>query len=247
MTLAETLAEHESIWRERPLLRRLYGDWFDLIIEQLATVDGLTIELGSGFAPLKDRLPELIATDVESTPWSDAVVDAHALPYTDGALANVVAVDVLHHLADPSRFLNELRRTLRPGGRLIAVEPYTSPLSTLAYRLFHHEHTNTQVDPFQIDPALAADPMAGNQALPAILFFRHARELSERWPELRIVERRRFSFLLYPLSGGFSRRPLVPNALYGPLRMVEAVLAPFARLLAFRCLVVVERTGETGA
>jgi SAM-dependent methyltransferase len=241
MTLAETLAEHESIWRDRPLLRRLYGDWFDLIIERLATVEGLTIELGSGFAPLKDRLPELVTTDVESTPWADAVVDAHALPYADAALANVIAVDVLHHLADPSSFLSELSRTLRPGGRLVAIEPYTSPLSTIAYRLFHHEHTNTHVDPFRLDATLAADAMAGNQALPAILFFRHALELSERWPELRIIERQRFSFLLYPLSGGFSRRPLMPNAFYRPLRKLEAMLAPAARLLAFRCLVVVER------
>ena len=213
------LAEQEAVWRRRPLLRRLYNDWFDLIVERLSQVEGPTIELGSGFAPLKERLPILVATDVEPTPWADVVVDAHALPYPDGSLANIVAVDVLHHLADQQRFLDEVRRTLRPGGRLVAVEPYAGPLSTLAYRLFHHEQTDPQVDPFYPDSRLAAASMEGNQALPTIVFFRRVEEFRTRWPELRIVERQRFAPLLYPLSGGFSRRPLVPGALYRPLRI----------------------------
>ena len=89
---------------------------------------------------------------------------------------------------------------------------------------------------------MAAEALEGNQALPALLFFRRADEFRRRWPELRIVERRRFAFLLYPLSGGFSRRPLVPAGLYRPLAALEALLAPAAPLLAYRCLVVLERT-----
>jgi hypothetical protein len=34
----------------------------------------------------------------------------------------------------------------------------------------------------------------------------------------------------------------VPNSLYGVLSAFESLLAPLAPLLAFRCLVVVERT-----
>jgi SAM-dependent methyltransferase len=240
-SLAEALAEQEAAWQQRPLVRRLYHEWFDLIAARLAQVEGPTVELGSGFGALKARLPVIVATDVEATPWADEVADAHELPYADGALANLVAVDVLHHLADPPRFFDEASRTLRSGGRVVAVEPYTSPLSTIAYRLFHHELTDPSVDPFRPDESLAAEALAGNQALPALLFFRGADEFRRRWPQLRLVERRRFSFLLYPLSGGFSRRPLVPAALYRPLAAAEALLAPAAPLLAFRCLVVLER------
>src|SRR5580765_5416908 len=240
-SLADVLAEQQAAWRRRPVLRRLYGEWFDLIAERLSKVDGPTVELGSGFAPLKERLPDLVTTDVEPTPWADEVVDAHALPYADGSLANIVGVDVIHHLADPPRFLDEVLRTLRPGGRLVAVEPYTSPVSLVAYRLFHHEQTDAGADPFLPDPRLAGEAMQGNQALPTLLFFRHADELARRWPGLALVERRRFAFFLYPLSGGFSRRSLVPERLYDPLRALERVLAPAAPVLAFRCLVVVER------
>jgi SAM-dependent methyltransferase len=239
--LADALAEQEAAWRRRPLVRRLYNDWFDLIVAQLAPVEGPTVELGSGFAPLKARLPDLVATDIQPTPWIDEVADAHSLPYADGSLANLVAVDVVHHLADPARFFDEASRTLRPGGRVVVVEPYTSPVSTIAYRLMHHEQTDTGVDPFRPDPRIAAEALEGNQALPTLLFFRRADEFRRRWPELRIVERRRFAFLLYPLSGGFSRRPLVPAALYRPLAALEALLKPAAPLLAYRCLVVLER------
>jgi SAM-dependent methyltransferase len=241
MTLADTISELEAAWRERPLLRRVYDEWFELIVSRLSPVEGPTIELGSGFAPLKERLPELVATDVEETPWTDLVADAQALPFPDASLANLIAFDVVHHLAEPARFLDEVRRTLRPGGRMIALEPYTSVLWTALYRRFHHELTDPGVDPFDPDPRLAAEAMEGNQALPAILFFRRDEELRRRWPELRIVERRRFAFVLYPLTGGFTRRPLAPMALYRPLQALERVLAPTGPLLASRCFVVLER------
>ena len=241
LPLADALAEQEAAWRRRPLVRRLYNEWFDLIVEHLSPVDGPAVELGSGFAPLKERLPALVVTDVERTPWTDEVADAQALPYADASLANIVAVDVVHHLAEPGRFFDEARRVLRPGGRVVLVEPYTSPVSGLAYRLFHHEQTDTRVDPFRADPRLAGEPLEGNQALPALLFFRHADEFRRRWPELELVARRRFAFVLYPLSGGFTRRPLVPRGLYRPLAALETLLAPAAPLLAFRCLVVLER------
>jgi len=57
--LADALAEQEAAWHRRPLVRRLYNDWFDLIVAHLAPIEGPTVELGSGFAPLKARLPEL--------------------------------------------------------------------------------------------------------------------------------------------------------------------------------------------
>ena len=186
-------------------------------------------------------VPHVVATDVEPTSWADAVVDAHDLPYADASLANLVLFDVFHHLGDPARFLDEAGRTLRPGGRIVLVEPYCSAVSTPLYRRFHHERTDLGVDPFAPDPALGA-AMEGNQALPTLAFFRHAAELTRRWPELRLVRRRRFAFVLYPLSGGYSRRPLVSPGLYRPLHVLESVLSPLAPLLAFRCLVVLERT-----
>jgi SAM-dependent methyltransferase len=241
--LLAVLREQEQAWHERPLLRRLYRDWYRLIVERLANVPGESIELGSGIGRLREIAGDRVRlTDVTPTPWTEEIVDAHELPFVDGSLANIVSVDVFHHLANPPRFLDEADRALAPGGRVVLIEPYCSPVSTPLYRLFHHERTETNVDPFRPDTRVGTGPLESNQALPTLAFFRRAGEFRSRWPRLRLAERQRLAFLLYPLSGGFSKQPLVPAALYTPLRGVERVLTPLAPLLAFRCLVVVEKT-----
>jgi SAM-dependent methyltransferase len=240
VSLAQSLKEHEQAWNERPLLRRIYGDWFDLLASRLAPVPGTTIELGSGIGRLREAIPDLVTTDVQPTPWADRVVDAEELPYGDGEVANVVMLDVFHHLPRPAAFLDEARRALAPGGRVVMLEPYCSPLSTLAYRILHREQLDLDADGFT--GWTSTDPLDdANIAQPTLTFFRQEDELRRRWPELAIVERRLLTLFVYPLSGGFSKRQLVPAAAYRPLAALERGLSPLLRLAAFRCLVVLER------
>jgi SAM-dependent methyltransferase len=238
VSLADTLREHERAWKARPLLRRIYRDWFELLASRLSRVPGPTIELGSGIGQLRDAVPDLVTTDVEPTPWADRVVDAEALPYGDGELANIVMLDVYHHLPRPAAFLDEARRALAPGGRVVMLEPYCSPLSSLAYRL-HHERLELDADGFAESDS--TDPLDANLAQTTLAFYRQRDEYGRRWPELPLVEDRLLSLLVYPLSGGFTRRPLLPAAAYGPLSAAERVLSPLLPLAAFRCLVVLER------
>ena len=239
--LERALAEQEQAWEARPFLRRLYRDWYRLIRDRLAAVEGLTVELGSGIGRLREVVPDARLTDVEPTRWADEVVDAEALPYGDGSVGNLVLLDVFHHLGRPAAFLDEARRVLEPGGRVVILDPYCSPLSGMAYRAFHHERTDLGGEPFEEDVAVSAEPLASNQARTTLAFFRRVDEYARRWPELPVVERRLLSVADYPLSGGFSRRPLVPAASYRALRVLERLLAPARKLAAFRCLVVLER------
>ncbi len=56
------------------------------------------------------------------------------LPFAEGQFDCVVSIDVLEHLADDHRFLQEMRRVLRPGGRAVVTVPNGDP-RLLANRL----------------------------------------------------------------------------------------------------------------
>ncbi|WP_415853512.1 class I SAM-dependent methyltransferase [Sinomonas sp. G460-2] len=122
-------AENESsllnAYYERPAMIRLAGN-----------VDGRRIlDAGCGSGPLAAALiaKGAVVTGFDSSPTmielarqrlggsADLrVADlSHPLPFADGSFDDVVSSLVLHYLEDWSAPLAELRRVLRPGGRLI--------------------------------------------------------------------------------------------------------------------------------
>jgi SAM-dependent methyltransferase len=239
--IPEQLQVQRAAWERRPLLRALYAEWFDRVVQQLSDVDGPTVELGCGIGMFKEFQVEIVATDVIATPWTDAVVDAQQLPYHDSSIANFVLIDVLHHLPRPQRFLAEAERALRPGGRVVMVEPYCSPVSTPLYKLFHFERTDLEPNPFADKAQSGRDPFDSNQALSTLIFWRHLEQFRARHPRLEVARRERFALLAYPLSGGFTGRQLVPHNLFGVLKVAERLLRPLAPLAAFRCLIALEK------
>ena len=53
-------------------------------------------------------------------PLAYAVADVQALPFADERFEAVIANQVLYHVPDRERAMSEIRRVLRPGGRLYA-------------------------------------------------------------------------------------------------------------------------------
>jgi SAM-dependent methyltransferase len=236
----ETLLTQREAWERRPLVRELYGDWYARMAQDLSAVSGPTIEIGCGIGSLKEHLPGVIATDVFDTQWTDRVVDARRLPFSDASVANLVMVDVLHHLPEPVGFLEEGRRVLVPGGRVVMLEPFCSPISTRLWRRFHHEPVEFDVDPFSRMAQSQENPWDANSALPTLIFWRDLDRFEARFPEFEVIVRERLAWLLYPLSGGFSGPRLAPYRLRRVLGRIEA-LVPLAPLAALRCLVTLER------
>jgi SAM-dependent methyltransferase len=236
-----TLDRQRAAWDARPLVRHLYNGWYERIVGALSPVDGPTVELGCGIGTFKEHYPRAVATDVADQPWAEAVVDAENMPYGDHSVANLVLVDVLHHVPNPAAFFAEAERTLVAGGRVIVVEPYCSPVSYRAYRRFHHEVTDLDVDPFASAQS-EQDPFDSNQALPTLFFWRCRSRFRSLHPELHIIRAERFGLFTYPLSGGFTGRPLLPPAVGQSVQSLERLVErPLGRLLAFRCLVALER------
>jgi SAM-dependent methyltransferase len=229
---------YREIWRRKPALRAVYGDIYRRIGAHQRP--GRTLEIGGGSGNLKDFAPDVVSTDILPVPWLDTVCDAQRLPFANGAFANIVLVDVLHHLERPVRFFAEAERVLEPGGRLIFCEPAITPLGGLVYRFFHHEPVDMRVDPLADGPITPGrDPYDSNQAIPTLLTGRYRAALAEKVPNLALAVLERFSFVAYLLSGGFRSWSLLPRVAANPMLRIEwALRRLFGPLAALRLLAV---------
>jgi SAM-dependent methyltransferase len=237
-----TLHAHRAIRDAKPALRAVYRDYYRRLAAR--TRPGCTLELGAGTGWLRALMPDAILSDVQAAPWLDLVADAQRLPFRSQCLDNIVMLDVLHHIERPALFFAEAERVLKPGGRLVMIEPAVTPFSRLIFHLFHDEPVDLAADPLdESAPTAGRDPYESNQAIPSLLFGRARGRFERRFPRLRLTERRRLSLFAYPASGGFRRFGLIPSALVAPvLRLEDALLPLLGRLMAFRLLVTLERS-----
>src|SRR5262249_41001219 len=135
----ETTRRRREIIRGKPFLRRVYGDWYAFVRERVPPGPGAVLELGSGAGFLAEVLPEVVTSDTVGGADVRAFADARALPFAAGSLRAVVLVDVLHHVPDVRRFFAEAGRCVRPGGAIVAIEPWVSAWSRFVYARFHDE------------------------------------------------------------------------------------------------------------
>jgi len=176
-------------------------------------------------------------------PWLDAMVDAQHLPFRSKSVSNIVLFDVLHHLENVRYFFDEALRVLVPSGRIVIMDPYVSALSWPIYRFLHPEPMDFGRDPLAIVPPVPQrQPFDANQAVARIVFERSYEQFRHLYPHFAKIAHERLAFFAYPLSGGFDRPSLVPLWSINALLKVERWCRLFGRLLAFRVLVVLEKT-----
>ena len=235
---------HRKGWQKNAAVRTLYREWYAAVAAQLPPRSlGRWVELGSGPGFARESIAELELSDIVRAPWHDHQIGAEALPFDPGSLGALVLVDVLHHLGRPAAFFAEAERVLAPGGRVILLEPLVTPLSYPVYRFLHREGCTLGVDALADAETAARDPFEGNQAMATVLFGRQRGRFEARFPRLHIREKRPLAGLSYPASGGFSRPPLLPLALWRTGLALERLFPQWLfGLCGFRLLVTLERT-----
>jgi SAM-dependent methyltransferase len=232
----EEVDRNREVWQRKPLLRDVYSAMYARIREAM-NAGGPSVEIGSGIGALRDRAGGVRMTDSFVRPWLDAALDAYALPFRAGALANIIAFDVLHHLARPMAFLSEARRTLQEGGRVILVEPYISAIGRIVYGAFHDEPIamRAPIDLSTEPPASGYHAAQGNATR---LFF------SGQWRagDWHLVQATPFAAFAYVCSGGFSRPAFYPRPMRRAIDRADALLSRWPSLFATRCIVVLQRS-----
>jgi SAM-dependent methyltransferase len=237
----EVVRQHRTIWTARPELRAVYHEWFTQLVR---CVEGLhpIVEIGAGPGFFKEYFPQLISTDVLSTPYVDVVCDAGCLPFQSGSVGALVMVDVLHHLPKPLAFLAEAGRILHPGGRVAMIEPWITVPSYLLYRYFHHEDCSLAVDvchPFGESGKRAFD---GNAAIP----FKLLKQCKPGAPSLRLLQATPFLGLPYLATLGFRSAHPIPQTLIGMAKVCERFFSPLRRWVSTRILIVWEHAFDEG-
>lgn len=97
----------------------------------LPQLTGEVLDVGCGRKPYRGRVPasRYVGVDVD-TPVTralaaaDVFYDGRTLPFADGSFDGVICSQVLEHVFEPEAFVRELRRVLRPGGRLVLAVPF---------------------------------------------------------------------------------------------------------------------------
>lgn len=238
------LLRYRKIWKNKKILRIIYSGWYKKIIKDLKR--GKTLEIGSGIGNFKKFNPGIISSDIVPCEWLDKCIDAHKIPFSKNSLANIVMIDVLHHLTNPLRFFQEAYRVLETGGKIILIEPFPSPFSLVAYKFFHPEPFIFNVNVFSRQKSQHnKQPWESNQAIPFLLFFKQLDKFNKLFKgKFKIIKREKFSFILYPLSGGFENKQLIPDWLFPLVSIIEKLLFPLGSLLAFRCYLVLQKTAR---
>lgn len=173
-------------------LSRRYWDWRDdRVLEALGEARRI-LDVGCGEGILLEkalrRFPDRDLEGVDLDPLNVRICREHglpvreggcdALPYPDRTFDACLFVEVLEHLPAPEAALRELRRVLRPGGRLLVVVPNdrTFLLARLALGMWKEAFYDTghlrQWTPRLLRDALKATgfDLAGRRSLPVPFF-----------------------------------------------------------------------------
>jgi SAM-dependent methyltransferase len=90
----------------------------------------VTLDVGCGTCPYRTliqaafRSDSYIGLDVAPTDTTSVVADATCLPFADQTIDLVVSFDVIQHVAESDRMLDEAARVLRTGGFVLLTYPF---------------------------------------------------------------------------------------------------------------------------
>jgi len=116
-----------------------------IIEEMMKNIDGKILDVGTGVGILHNLYPDLDITGIDISRgmlrhhkgkhlWASAT----DIPFPDNSFDSVVCRSVLHHLHEPKKALEEIKRVLKPGGHVVFWETNKSFIAEIVRRLTQH-------------------------------------------------------------------------------------------------------------
>ncbi len=128
---------YDRFWSAEPTPRYAPGRELAALLDSNADAGARVLDVGCGAGNSYARLivervasytgvdASAAAVELARSAGLDAIVidDAASLPFPDDSFDLAICIEVLEHLFAPHRAAAEIRRVLRPGGRLVASTP----------------------------------------------------------------------------------------------------------------------------
>jgi len=107
--------------------RQIFQNW----LVGLKDSNLCVLDLGGRIQPyrplLEGRLGRYVAIDLRQGPLVDVVARGEQIPFVSGQFDLVICTQVLEYIPEPAVVLAEVRRVLKPGGRLLLSAPAVFP------------------------------------------------------------------------------------------------------------------------
>ena len=233
---------NQELWHRKPILQTVYTDLYRTMQKYLSRTTGRDLELGSGMGSIHGVMPDCLRTDLFHFPWLDLVENAYCLSFESGSISNLLMVDVFHHLRYPGNALKEFLRVLKPGGRLILMEPGLGLMGRIIYEWMHVEPVGRAEDITWHAPENWSPHEMDYYAAQGNATWIFTGELfTGQLKEWNIVEVKRIAALAYAASGGYSGPQLYPTKGYRFVKSLERILQIFPAIFTTRLLVVLEK------
>jgi len=183
--------------------------------------DSLSLEIGAGNSDLDKFLfdSSIIKSDIIYKKNNDLIFDCHKIPFKDNLFDNVVCLNCIHHFSNPIIALSEIIRVLKVGGKIIIIEPNSSPILRLFLKLFNHENYDEKIDYFNLSDITIKEPNDGNNAIASILFAENSK-FFEIFDEVKIVSKHYSELFIFLNSSGIGvNAPYIPL----PLKILKII------------------------
>lgn len=97
-----------------------------------------TLDIGAQNGPYAAHFPHRVGLDIQPGAGVRIIGDAQALGIRDEAFAVVLCTEVLEHLPEPQRAIDEMFRVLEPGGALLLTTRFLFPLHDTPHDYFRY-------------------------------------------------------------------------------------------------------------
>ena len=87
-----------------------------------------TLDIGAQNGPYASHFPRRVALDIQRGIGVQVIGDAQALGICDASFDVVLCTEVLEHLPEPQRAIDEMYRVLVPGGQLLLTTRFLFPI-----------------------------------------------------------------------------------------------------------------------